>query len=95
MVNIMLRIGISENCEKIWRWLCRISSFFSDTIEGNIAYGVPDASFESVQTAAKKMAEAHEFITRLPDGYDTIIGERGVGLSGGQKNSGLLLREHC
>lgn len=64
---------------------------FSDTIEGNIAYGVPDASFESVQTAAK-MAEAHEFITRLPDGYDTIIGERGVGLSGGQKQRIALAR---
>jgi ATP-binding cassette subfamily B protein len=64
---------------------------FSDTIEGNIAYGVPDASFESVQTAAK-MAEAHEFITRLPDGYDTIVGERGVGLSGGQKQRIALAR---
>lgn len=64
---------------------------FSDTIEGNIAYGVPNASFESVQAAAK-MAEAHDFITRLPDGYDTIIGERGVGLSGGQKQRIALAR---
>ncbi|MEY2191557.1 ABC transporter ATP-binding protein [Neobacillus sp. BF23-41] len=57
---------------------------FSDTIEGNIAYGNPNASLEDVQIAAK-MAEAHDFITELPDGYDTIIGERGVGLSGGQR----------
>jgi ATP-binding cassette subfamily B protein len=64
---------------------------FSDTIEGNIAYGVPDASFEAVQAAAK-MADAHDFITCLPEGYDTIIGERGVGLSGGQKQRIALAR---
>lgn len=64
---------------------------FSDTIEGNISYGNPNASFELVQSAAK-MAEAHEFITALPDGYDTIIGERGVGLSGGQRQRIALAR---
>jgi ATP-binding cassette, subfamily B, multidrug efflux pump len=64
---------------------------FSDTIEGNIAYGNPTASIENVQTAAK-MAEAHEFITALPDGYDTIVGERGVGLSGGQRQRIALAR---
>lgn len=64
---------------------------FSDTIEGNIAYGNPDASFESVQSAAK-MADAHEFISKLPEGYDTIIGERGVGLSGGQRQRIALAR---
>ncbi|WP_129728858.1 ABC transporter ATP-binding protein [Ectobacillus funiculus] len=64
---------------------------FSDTIEGNIAYGDPDASFEKVQSAAK-MAEAHDFILKLPNGYDTIIGERGVGLSGGQRQRIALAR---
>ncbi|NHC40518.1 ABC transporter ATP-binding protein [Bacillus sp. MM2020_1] len=64
---------------------------FSDTIEGNIAYGNPQASIESVQAAAK-MAEAHDFITELPDGYDTIVGERGVGLSGGQRQRIALAR---
>ncbi len=64
---------------------------FSDTIEGNIAYGVPDATIEEIQAAAK-MAEAHNFIMELPDGYDTIIGERGVGLSGGQKQRIALAR---
>jgi ATP-binding cassette, subfamily B, multidrug efflux pump len=64
---------------------------FSDTIEGNIAYGNPEASIESVQTAAK-MAEAHNFIIELPDSYDTIIGERGVGLSGGQRQRIALAR---
>ncbi|MFP3126639.1 ABC transporter ATP-binding protein/permease [Ectobacillus funiculus] len=64
---------------------------FSDTIEGNIAYGDPDASLEKVQSAAK-MAEAHDFILKLPNGYDTIIGERGVGLSGGQRQRIALAR---
>ncbi|WP_462409135.1 ABC transporter ATP-binding protein [Neobacillus sp. Marseille-QA0830] len=64
---------------------------FSDTIEGNIAYGNPNASIEAVQIAARQ-AEAHEFIDSLPDGYDTIVGERGVGLSGGQKQRIALAR---
>lgn len=64
---------------------------FTDTIEGNIAYGVPDADFEAVKKVAE-IAEAHEFITSFPDGYDTIVGERGVGLSGGQKQRIALAR---
>jgi ATP-binding cassette subfamily B protein len=64
---------------------------FSDTIEGNIAYGNPNASFHAVQAAAK-MAEADDFISKLPEGYDTIIGERGVGLSGGQRQRIALAR---
>jgi ATP-binding cassette, subfamily B, multidrug efflux pump len=64
---------------------------FSDTIEGNIAYGKPDASLEEVEVAAK-IAEAHDFIVQLPEGYDTIIGERGVGLSGGQRQRIALAR---
>lgn len=64
---------------------------FSDTIEGNIAYGRPDCSFEQVKQAAK-MADANLFIQEMPDGYDTIVGERGVGLSGGQKQRISLAR---
>lgn len=64
---------------------------FSDTIEGNIAYGRPDCSFEQVKHAAI-MADANHFINALPDGYDTIVGERGVGLSGGQKQRISLAR---
>lgn len=64
---------------------------FSDTIEGNIAYGVPDAPYESVKWAAG-IADADEFISSLPDGYDTIVGERGVGLSGGQRQRIALAR---
>lgn len=64
---------------------------FSDTIEGNIAYAKPDCPFEEVKHAAI-MADANHFIQKLPDGYDTIVGERGVGLSGGQKQRISLAR---
>lgn len=64
---------------------------FSDTIEGNIAYGRPDCSFEEVKRAAV-MADANHFIQSMPEGYDTIVGERGVGLSGGQKQRISLAR---
>lgn len=64
---------------------------FSDTIEGNIAYGRPECSFEEIRQAAI-MADANHFIQRLPEGYDTIVGERGVGLSGGQKQRISLAR---
>lgn len=64
---------------------------FSDTIESNIAYGDPDASFEKVKQVAA-LAEAHHFIQDMPEGYDTIIGERGVGLSGGQRQRIALAR---
>lgn len=57
---------------------------FSDTIFNNITYGVPDAHVEQVIHAAD-VANAHEFIVNQPDGYDSMLGERGVGLSGGEK----------
>lgn len=64
---------------------------FSDTVEGNIAYGRPNCSFEEVKHAAI-MADANHFISAMPEGYDTIVGERGVGLSGGQKQRISLAR---
>ena len=57
---------------------------FSGTVRENIAYGKPGAAEEDIVLAAKR-AGAHDFISKLPDGYDTYIGERGVKLSGGQK----------
>ncbi|GAB3945267.1 ABC transporter ATP-binding protein [Corynebacterium tapiri] len=57
---------------------------FSGSIRENIAYGKPEASLEEVIAVAKR-ANAHEFIEAFPDGYDTVIGERGLRLSGGQK----------
>jgi ATP-binding cassette subfamily B protein len=64
---------------------------FSDTVRANIAFGVADASDEDVRAAAQA-AQAHEFIERLPDGYDTVIGERGITLSGGQRQRIAIAR---
>lgn len=57
---------------------------FNSNIRDNIAYGKPDASDEEIEEAARK-ANIHDFIASLPDGYDTLVGERGVRFSGGQK----------
>lgn len=57
---------------------------FHDTIYNNIAYGMQNATPDEV-IAAADIANAHDFIARCPDGYDTVLGERGVGLSGGEK----------
>ena len=64
---------------------------FSDTIEGNIAYADPNCPFEKVKWASK-MADADDFIQKMDDGYDTVVGERGVGLSGGQRQRISLAR---
>lgn len=64
---------------------------FNDTVAANIRYGTPEASLEAVREAARK-AYAHEFIEEMPEGYDTIIGERGVRLSGGQKQRLAIAR---
>lgn len=57
---------------------------FSGTVAENIAYGKPDATREEIERAAR-LAEAHDFIAALPEGYDTVVGERGQKLSGGQR----------
>jgi ABC-type multidrug transport system fused ATPase/permease subunit len=64
---------------------------FSATVAQNIAYGRSDATQERI-VAAAKAAHAHEFITSLENGYDTVIGERGVSLSGGQKQRLAIAR---
>ncbi len=67
------------------------SFLFSDTVRANIAYARPDASDAEVEVAARA-AEAHGFITDLPEGYDTVVGERGLTLSGGQRQRIALAR---
>ena len=63
---------------------------FNDTIRYNVAYGRPDATREEVEEAAR-MAQLHDFVAALPDGYETKVGERGLKLSGGEKAA----RGHC
>ena len=64
---------------------------FDDTVKANISYGVENISDDEIKDASKA-ANAHEFIRKLPDGYNTIIGERGVSLSGGQKQRIAIAR---
>ncbi|MFF9043249.1 ABC transporter ATP-binding protein [Streptomyces parvulus] len=67
------------------------SFLFSDTVRANIAYGRPDATDEEVEAAARA-AQAHGFVSELPDGYDTTVGEHGLTLSGGQRQRVALAR---
>ncbi|MDJ0461001.1 ABC transporter ATP-binding protein [Streptomyces sp. H27-C3] len=67
------------------------SFLFSDTVRANIAYGFPDATQEQIETAARA-AQADRFVSELPDGYDTTVGEHGLSLSGGQRQRLALAR---
>src|SRR5690242_137273 len=67
------------------------SFLFSDTVRANLAYGRPDATEEQI-VAAARAAQAHEFIVKLPQGYDTVVGEQGLTLSGGQRQRVALAR---
>jgi subfamily B ATP-binding cassette protein MsbA len=64
---------------------------FSGTVRENIAYAHPDAPFEDIVRVAK-MANAHDFIVELPEGYDTLVGERGVRISGGERQRLAIAR---
>jgi ABC-type multidrug transport system fused ATPase/permease subunit len=64
---------------------------FSATVRENITFGAPDLSEDEVERVAR-LAQAHEFVERLPDGYDTVIGERGITLSGGQRQRLAIAR---
>ncbi len=64
---------------------------FNDTVRANIAYGTPEATKEEIETAAKR-AYAHQFIVKMPEGYDTIVGDRGFRLSGGEKQRIAIAR---
>ena len=64
---------------------------FSTSVRDNIAFGTPDAPHDAVEAAARA-AQAHEFILELPQGYDTVVGERGITLSGGQRQRIAIAR---
>ncbi|MFP4974267.1 ABC transporter ATP-binding protein [Paenibacillus sp. CN-4] len=64
---------------------------FSSSIRNNISYGLKNVSMEEIIRAAK-LAKAHDFIMEMPDGYETVVGERGMGLSGGQKQRIAIAR---
>jgi ABC-type multidrug transport system fused ATPase/permease subunit len=64
---------------------------FTGTLKDNIAFGKPDATMEEIQTASK-LARIHDFIQSLPEGYDTLVGERGITLSGGQRQRITIAR---
>jgi ABC-type multidrug transport system fused ATPase/permease subunit len=81
LVSLRRQIGI----------VLQTSLLFSDTIKANIAYGRPGATDEDVFAAAAA-AQAHEFILELPQGYETVVGERGVTLSGGQRQRVAIAR---
>ncbi|MBK9210686.1 MAG: ABC transporter ATP-binding protein [Anaerolineales bacterium] len=81
LVTLRKQIGI----------VLQTSLLFSDSIKNNIAYGRPEATFEDV-VAAAKAAQAHEFIEGFPNGYETVVGERGVTLSGGQRQRVAIAR---
>src|SRR5215216_1211410 len=81
LVTLRKQIGI----------VLQTSLLFSDTITANIAYGRPEATMEEV-VAAAKAAQAHEFIEGFTNGYETIVGERGVTLSGGQRQRVAIAR---
>jgi len=81
LVTLRRQIGI----------VLQTSLLFSTTIAENIAYGRPEASQEEI-VAAARAAQAHEFIEQLPEGYQTVVGERGVTLSGGQRQRIAIAR---
>ncbi len=81
LVSLRKQIGI----------VLQSSLLFSASIKENIAYGRPDASDAEIMSAAKA-AQAHEFIVELPQGYDTVVGERGVTISGGQRQRVAIAR---
>jgi ATP-binding cassette subfamily B protein len=81
LISLRKQIGI----------VLQTSLLFSDSIRENIAYGRPDASMDEI-IAAAKAAQAHDFIIEMSEGYETVVGERGITLSGGQRQRVAIAR---
>lgn len=86
-----LQVITQESLRKAIGVVPQDTVLFNDTIYYNIAYGKPNASLEEVKEAAKS-AQIHSFIFKLPEGYETIVGERGLKLSGGEKQRVAIAR---
>ena len=80
-----------EDVRKLAGVVLQDVALFNDTVANNISVTNPDASISSIKSASK-VAHIHEFISKLPDGYDTLVGERGVKLSGGEKQRVSIAR---
>lgn len=80
-----------ENLRNMYSYVFQDVFLFSNTIDSNIAYGNPEIDEEYVYDASKDSL-AHNFISKLPEGYETIVGERGLGISGGQKQRVSIAR---
>jgi ABC-type multidrug transport system fused ATPase/permease subunit len=86
-----LREASREGIRDVIGFVEQEAFLFSASVHENVAFAKPDATREEVERACR-LAGAHEFVTELPDGYDTLIGERGVTLSGGQRQRLALAR---
>lgn len=89
--GVDLRDAKIESLKKQIALVTQETVLFNDTIRYNISYGKPDATDEQLERAAE-IAFAHDFISELPNGYDTIVGERGIFLSGGQRQRIAIAR---
>jgi subfamily B ATP-binding cassette protein MsbA len=89
--GIDLRDGTLESLRRHIALVTQETVLFNDTVKHNIAYGKPDATDVQIEEASL-IAFAHDFIREMPDGYDTIVGERGIFLSGGQRQRLAIAR---
>lgn len=80
-----------DRYRKLFGVVTQESFLFNDTVRNNISYNAPEATDEDIEKAAR-VANAHDFITLLPNGYNTVIGDRGVLLSGGQRQRIAIAR---
>lgn len=81
----------SEDLMKKYAWIFQNTKLFDDTVLANLRFAAPDASFQQIEEAARA-ARCHDFIMRLPQGYETRLGEKGARISGGEKQRIAIAR---